>query len=138
MKLNDFLNSTELNEGIRFFKNSDNLKKMINKMEYQVLTNITNQEQREEVKEFISSAKQATKEFESVEEEFKTGDKQKAKKRYKELKIKYTPILGKLDKPFMQMLKQYGGSFIYFGIMQIFSWLIIPNLLGKVAPRLTK
>jgi hypothetical protein len=138
MKIKNFLVESTINEGIKFFKNSDKLKKLINKMEYQVLVNINNPEQRVEVKEFISKAKQATKDFEEVESSFETGNKKEAKNIYKELKIKYESVLGKIDKPFMQMLKQYGGSFIYFGIMQLFSWLIIPNIMNKIPSNIKK
>jgi hypothetical protein len=143
MKLNKFVeqNKNELNEGLKYFKNSQKLKNIISKIEYQVLVDISNQEQREELKEYVDKVKEATTAFEHVEKEYTGGNKRKARLLYKELKKKYAYILSKVDKPVLQIFKQYGSSLLYFTVIQLFSLLLVPKigaLFGKSAsPALT-
>jgi hypothetical protein len=130
MNLKEFIEekNKNINEGIIFFKESDKLRKLASKMEHSVLINISDPKQREEVKDYILKVKEATSEFDNVEEEYKTGDKKKAKDIYKQLKIKYSSELAKVDKPLLGIFKQYGSSMLYFATIQIFSMLLLPKI----------
>lgn len=117
-----------LNEGIKHFKNSEKLKKLVSKMEYNLLNNIADEKQRSELREYIDTVKEATKEFEMVEKEFAVGNKKTAKLMYKKLKNKYGQILARVDRPILDIFKRYGSSMMYFATIQVFSAFLMPKI----------
>lgn len=127
MTLNEYVEEN-LNEGIKYFKNSEKLKRLVSQIEYEVLTKVSNQEQRDELKDYIKLIKEAILDFESIEKEFKIGNKRKAKMLYREAKRKYQYLLARVDKPLAQLFKQYGSSMIYFATIQAFTFLIAPKI----------
>lgn len=136
MNLKEFLNEEQqvLNEGIKYSKESLKIQKLVNKLEYQTLVHITDQEQRKEVKNFIDKAKTAVGDFSRAEKEFATGNKRTARVMHKKMKQNYAGILARVDKPLLNIFKQYGSSVLYYALIQAFSLFLLPNMLKIKAP----
>lgn len=127
MNLNEYIDEN-LTEGIKYFKNSVKLKKLVAQIEYDVLTKVSNDDQRKELKDYINNVKDAIADFESIENEFSRGNKRKARLLYKEAKQKYKYLLTRVDKPLAGIFRQYGSSLLYFATIQAFTFLIAPQL----------
>ena len=91
------LNEEYLTEGIRFFRNSKRIEKLIKKFEVALIT-VRDPETKNEVEDYIRQLKKAKLDFEAVEQKFMVGDKTEAKEEYNQLKIKFASIIADINK----------------------------------------
>lgn len=98
MNLEDLV---KIDEGIRFFKDSKKLKKLVKKLKMQINTEIPKipggDKNVAEVKTFIKNVEGLQKKFEIVENAYQSGDP-KAKEKYLKLKNEAKDVLNKVKK----------------------------------------
>ena len=120
----------QLTEGIRFFKNSGRIQKLITKMKGSMRYAET-KEMRDDVLEYINELETAKQSFFDAEEEYRTGDKEKAKVQYRKIRIKYGHIVSKINKETIKKFLIAGGlAYIFFAVAAS----VIPHKLEGAAP----
>jgi hypothetical protein len=91
------LNDNLILEGIKFFKNSGRIQKLIEKINNKLL-----KEKDEEIKndmiEYVKSLEEAQNKFKDVEQLFSSGKKDVAKAEYKNLVKEYSALISKINK----------------------------------------
>jgi hypothetical protein len=122
------VNTDFLTEGIRFFRNSKRIEKLINKFQ-SALPMAKDTETRQDVSNYIRELQRAKLDFEAVEQKFSSGNKEEAKDEYKQLKIKFASIITEINKETVKKFMIIGGiaglAFATFGM-------IIPSHMAPV------
>jgi len=86
-----------LTEGIRFFRNSKRIEKLITKFKAS-LQYAQDVETKRDILNYIRELERAKLDFESVEQEYAAGNKEDAMDTYKGLKIKFSKIVSEINK----------------------------------------
>ena len=86
-------NDIFLDEGIKYFKDSKRIERVIPKLEKKLSSEKISDEDKEQIRSIITRLKGVIKEFEEVEKEYAENSKKVSKQKYKELKNKYKDIL---------------------------------------------
>lgn len=124
------IQSSFLTEGIRFFKNSKRIEKLIEKFQ-SAMTFAKDAETKQDVSNYVRELQRAKLDFEGVEQKFAAGNKEEAKEEYKQLKIKFASIITDINKESIKKFMIVGGiaglAFATFGM-------IIPSHMTAAIP----
>jgi len=141
MNLKEFIEENEneqLDEGLRFFKKSDKLKKYADKIEEKLISAQSagkiDADKASQVKEVISDARIAAKEFQRLEDKFKNKeiDRSKAKDELKKLKEKHSGLIKKVKKESLQkVMKIIGAAGLLAGMLGVAQALGAPIISSK-------
>jgi len=116
MILEDYLNNEIdiLEEGVRFFRNSKRIKKLVNKL-YKKINLLARKEEKQEVMNTIVKLNELADEFEEIENQYKSNSYE-AKMKYKELEYKYADIVKLLNKEsVISAIKKIGAASLFAG-----------------------
>jgi len=102
-----------ITEGLTFFKNSKRLSSLASKMERN-LSYASNEQEREEISEYIKNLKEAAQEFSNIEAKYTTGNKIEAKAEYDKLRVRYFKLMKDINTETMK--KFLLGAGLYVGI----------------------
>jgi len=87
-----------LSEGIKFFKNSQRIKKIIDKAK-KSLIKIKDEQDKKDVEEYIERLEESYSKFDEVEKEFEQGlNKKESKAKYKALVKEFSSIVSTINK----------------------------------------
>lgn len=137
MLLNEALDAIDitLEEGIRFFKNSNKMKRLAGVL-FEKAKMIPDEAKRFKVVELSQKVSKLSDKFIEIEELYKTN-KPEAKKKYKDLENKYVEIVGLAKKEQMKVVLKSIGQYGTMMAMMIIPTLIIgklANLYGSINP----
>lgn len=86
-----------LTEGIKYFRNSKRIDKLVKKFKAS-LEYANDIETKRDILNYIRELERAKLDFESVEQEYASGNKEDAMETYKNLKVKFSKIVSEINK----------------------------------------